>query len=98
MANKWRAIGGGLHFPEHTLNVISQKLVCIVGGPVQCLREMLARWLRHNKPPECDPATTYALVVVLRYPSVNEEKLADTLESTFHPAGIYYHCVRVHGL
>ena len=89
VANKWRAIGGGLHFPDDTLNVIGQKLVCIVGGSVQCLCEMLAQWLGRDKPPECGPATTCALAVVLRHPSVNEGQLADTLEGTFQPAGIY---------
>ena len=89
VAIKWRAIGGGLCFADHTLNVIGQKLVCIVGGPVQCLREILAQWLRCDKPPECDPATTCVLAVVLRHPSVNEEQLADTLERTFQPAGLY---------
>ena len=88
VANKWRAIGGGLHFPDHTLNVIGQKLVCIVGGSVQCLREMLAQWLGRDKPPECDPPTTCVLAVVLRHPSVNEGQIADTLERTFQPASM----------
>ena len=89
VATKWRAIGGGLHFPELTLDVIGQKLVCIVGGPVQCLRELLAQWLGHDKP------TTSVLAVVLRHPDVNEGQLADTLERTFQPARMYtvYHCV-----
>ena len=64
-------------------------MVCIVGGPVQCLREMLAQWLGHDKPPECDPATTCVLAVVLRHPSVNEGQLADILERKFHPAGMH---------
>ena len=89
VATKWRAIGGGLNFPDHTLDVIGQKLVCIVGGSVQCLREMLAQWLGYDKPPECDPATTCVLAVVLRHPSVNEGWLADTLERTFQPAGMF---------
>ena len=88
VATKWRAIGGGLHFSDHTLNVIGRKLVCIVGGPVQCLREMLAKWLGCEKPPVCDPATTCVLAVVLRCPSVNEGQVADTLERIFQSAGI----------
>ena len=94
VATKWKEIGGGLHFSKHNLNVIGKKLVCIVGGPVQCLREILAQWLGCNKP----PATTCVLTVVLRHPSVNEGQLADTLERTFYPAGMYntyYHTVTV---
>ena len=87
VATKWRAIGGVLHFPEHVLDVIRQKLVCIVGGSVQCLREMLAQWLGHDKPPECDPATTCVLAVVLRHPSVNEGQLAKILLVMYQPAG-----------
>ena len=91
IATKWRAIGGGLQFPDHTLNAIGQKLVCIVGGPMQCLREILAQWLGCDKPITCE------LAVVLRHPSVNEGQLADTLERTFQPActRMYYHCVTV---
>ena len=93
VATKWKTIGGSLQFPKHNLKVIEEKLVCIVGGPVQCLCEMLAQWLGRDKPPECDPATTS---VVLGHPSVNEEQLADTLERGFQPAGMYstsYHCI-----
>ena len=96
VATKWKAIGGSLQFPKHNLNVIEQKLVCIVGGPVQCLRELLAHWLGRDKPPECDPATTSVLAVVLRHPGVNEGQLADTVEREFQPAGMYsssYHCI-----
>ena len=89
IAAKWRAIGSGLHFPDHTLNVIGQRLVCIGGGPVQCLREILAQWLGHDKPPDCDPATICVLAVVLRHPNVNEGQLAETLERTTQPASMY---------
>ena len=89
VAAKWREIGGGLHFPKHNLNAIGQKLVCIVGGPLQCLREILAQWLEPDKPPECDPATTCGLAIVLRCPSVKEGQLANIVERTFQPAGMY---------
>ena len=87
VATKWRAIGCALHFPQHNLDVIGQKLVCIVGGPLECLREMLAQWLGRDKPPECDPATTCVLAIVLKCPSVNEGRLANILERTYQPAG-----------
>ena len=89
VATKWRSIGGGLHFSDHTLNVIGQKLVCIVGGPMQCLHEMLAKWLRRDKPPDCDPATTCVLAVVLKHLNVNEGQLPDKVERTFQPASMY---------
>ena len=69
------------------LDVISQKLVCIVGGSVQCLREMLSQWLGRDKLLECDPATTSVLAVVLRHPSVNEGQLAKILLVMYQPAG-----------
>ena len=85
VATKWRAIGVGLHFPEHMLTNIGQKLVCIVGGPCQCLREVLAQWLRRDEPLQ---ATTGALARVLRLSSVSEGELANELENTFSPAGM----------
>ena len=89
VATKWRAIGVGLHFPEHILTNIRQKLVCIVGGPYQCLREVLAPWLRQNEPLQCEPTTTGALARVLRHSSVREGELANKLERTFLLAGMY---------
>ena len=60
VATKWRAIGDGLYFPKHVLDTIGQKVVCIIEGPMECLRKMLVLWLGPDKPPECDP--TYPCV------------------------------------
>ena len=69
------------------LDTISQKVVCIVEGPMECLRKMLALWLGPDKPPDCDPTTVHVLAMALRHPSVNEGQLANRIERW--PAGIY---------
>lgn len=89
LATKWKVIGVGLRFSEENLKAMSKKLVCVVGGPLECLHVMLAQWLRHDKHAECDQATTCVLAIVLRHPSVDERQLANKLESTFQPAGTY---------
>ena len=88
VATKWRAIGDGLHFRKHMLDTIGQKVVCIVEGPIECLRKILVIWLGPDKPPECDPTTVHVLALALRYPSVNEEQLASRIEKW--PAGTLY--------
>ena len=85
VATKWRAIGDTLHFPKHMLDTIGQKVVCIVEGPMECLRKMLALWLGTDKPPDCDPTTVHVLAMALRHPSVNEGQLTTKIERW--PAG-----------
>ena len=72
----------------HMLDTIGQKVVCIVEGPMECLRKMLAVWLGPDKPTECDPTTVHVLAMALRHPSVNEGQLADRIERW--PAGTAY--------
>ena len=88
VATKWRAIGDGLHFPKQMLDTIGQKVVCIVEGPMECLRKMLALWLGPDKPPECDPTTVHVLALALRHPNVNAGQLANRIERW--PAGTAY--------
>ena len=87
VATKWSAIGDGLHFSKHVLDTIGQKVVCVVEGPMECLRKMLALWLGPDKPPDCDPTTVHVLAMALRHPSVNEGQLANRIERW--PAGTY---------
>ena len=70
------------------LDAIGQKLVCIVGGPVQCLREVLTRWLGRDKPQGCVLTTNHSLIRILRLPQVDEGSLANRVERTFQTAGI----------
>ena len=87
-ARKWREIGSCLQFPKHVLDAIGEKLVCIVGGPGRCLREVLTRWLGRDKPQGCVPSTNHTLVRILRLPEVDEGGLATKVERTFQTAGI----------
>ena len=94
-ANKWREIGSCLHFPKHVLDAIGQKLVCIVGGPERCLREVLARWLGRDKPQGCVSTTNHTLVRVLRLPEVDEGGLANKVERTFQTEGICMSYIKI---
>ena len=94
-ASKWRKIGSCLHFPNDVLDAIGQKLVCTLGGSGRCLREVLTRWLGHDKPQGCVCTTNHTLVRVLRHPEVDEGSLANRVERNFQTAGIYIQVNRV---
>ena len=94
-ASKWREIGSCLHFPKHVLDAIRQKLVCVVGGPERCLREVLTRWLGHDKPQGCVSTTNHTLVRILRLPEVDEGDLANKVERTFQTEGICMSYIKI---
>ena len=55
---------------------------------MECLRKILAMWLGHDKPPDCDSTTVHVLAIALRHPSVNEGQVANRIERW--PAGTVY--------
>ena len=86
-ATKWRFIGLALCFSDPHLETIAQKLTFVVGGPLECFRDMLSQWLRWG-PPDHDQPTVNALSTALRAPTVQEMKLANELQQTFTPSSM----------
>ena len=86
-ATKWRFIGLGLCFSDPQLETIAHKLTNVVGGPLECFRDMLSQWLRWG-PPNHDKPTVSALVTALRAPTVEEKRLANELQKSFTPTSM----------
>ena len=84
-ATKWRFIGLALCFSDPHLDIIAHKLTNVVGGPLECFRDMLSQWLRWG-PPDHDQPTVNALATALRAPTVQEKRLANELQQSFTPS------------
>ena len=76
-AAKWVSIGLALYFTKGELSIIAATPANT--GPVQCLTDLLGRWL-NRAPPQHKRATVEAMMEALRSPTVEEETLAVELD------------------
>jgi len=76
-AARWVSIGLALDFTKGELSIIADTPANT--GPVQCLTDLLGRWL-NRAPPQHKRATVEAMMEALRSPIVEEEMLAVELD------------------